>query len=79
MTLSGIPYSEIRISDSGNALPEGMDIFKQFVTENTAWTAGHGTGLRLAVTKRIIERHEGELYVDTADADYTKAFVVRLA
>lgn len=70
--------AEIRIADSGNALPEGMDIFELFVTENTARTAGHGTGLGLAVTKRIIERHGGKLYVDTADANFTKAFVVKM-
>ncbi len=70
--------AEIRIADSGNAIPKGMDIFEPFVTENAARTAGHGTGLGLAVTKRIIEQHGGELYVDTADADYAKTFVVKL-
>ena len=43
----------IRIADSGDPLPDGVDIFKPFVTENTARTVGQGTGLGLAVTKRV--------------------------
>lgn len=68
----------ISIADSGNALPEGVDIFEPFVTENTARTVGHGTGLGLAVTKRVIERHGGKICVETADSGYTKMFVIRL-
>jgi len=55
-----------------------VDIFEPFVTENTARTVGHGTGLGLAVTKRVIERHGGKIYVETVAADYTKMFVIRL-
>lgn len=68
--------AEIRIADSGNALPEDMDIFEPFVTENTARTLGHGTGLGLAIAKRIIQRHGGELSVSTTDDEYTKMFVI---
>ena len=68
----------IRIADSGDSLPEGVDIFEPFVTENTARTVGHGTGLGLAVTKRVIERHGGKIFVEAAVPDYTKMFVIRL-
>ena len=70
--------AEISIADSGEPLPEGVDIFEPFVTKNTARTVGHGTGLGLAVTKRVIERHGGKIFVEAAAADYTKMFVIRL-
>ncbi|MEE5993439.1 MAG: HAMP domain-containing sensor histidine kinase [Oscillospiraceae bacterium] len=70
--------AEIKIADSGEPLPKGMDIFEPFMTENTARTVGHGTGLGLAVTKRVIERHGGEIGVKTTVPDYTKMFFIRL-
>jgi len=68
----------IRIADSGDPLPDGEDIFKPFVTENTARTVGQGTGLGLAVTKRVIESHGGTIGVETTIPGYTKMFVIRL-
>ena len=70
--------SIVRISDSGNAIPEDMDIFEPFVTENTARTAGHGSGLGLAITKRIIQRHHGTIVVLKSQNNYTKSFVMEL-
>lgn len=70
--------AEIRIADSGDPLPDGADIFEPFVTENTARTVGHGTGLGLAVTKRVIERHGGEVMVVSDDEGYTKAFIIKV-
>jgi len=68
----------VRISDSGNAIPENMDVFEPFVTENTARTAGHGSGLGLAITKRIIQRHGGMISISKNEKDYTKSFVIEL-
>ena len=68
----------VKISDSGNVIPENMDIFEPFVTENTARTAGHGSGLGLAITKRIIQRHGGTIRVSKCADDYTKSFMIEL-
>lgn len=68
----------IMIADSGNNIPDDMDIFKPFITENSARTIGYGTGLGLAITKRIIERHGGELYLDENVEGYSKAFVAEI-
>lgn len=68
----------IRIADSGKPLPDDLNIFEPFVTENIARTAGHGTGLGLAITKRIIQRHGGEITTEVLDGEYTKTFVIRM-
>lgn len=68
----------ITLSDNGNDIPSGMDIFEPFVTENSARTTGGGTGLGLAITKRIIERHKGSIVLSRAAAGFTKSFIVTL-
>ena len=68
----------IKIADNGEPLPENVDIFEPFVTENTARTTGQGTGLGLAVSKRVVERHGGELYVESSIPNYTKMFVISI-
>ncbi len=68
----------IRIADSGTEIPADMDIFEPFVTENASRTPGQGTGLGLAVTKRIIERSGGRIYTVSCSDEYTKAFVIEL-
>lgn len=69
----------IAIADSGNMIPNGLDIFEPFVTENSARTIGHGTGLGLAITKRIIECHHGTLSLEYPETGMTKAFVIRFS
>lgn len=66
----------IRIADSGSEIPTEMDIFEPFVTENASRTPGQGTGLGLAVTKRIIERFGGRIYTAPCSDGFTKAFVI---
>ena len=68
----------IRISDSDHEIPDGINIFEPFVTENASRTAGQGTGLGLAVTKRIVELHGGSIAVEKGADGYTKTFVIRL-
>ena len=66
----------IKILDTGAEIPQDMDIFEPFVTENTSRMSGRGTGLGLAITKRIIERNGGKIYVSNKEDGYTKAFVI---
>ena len=69
---------EIILADTGNDIPEGMNIFEPFVTQNTAMSTGGGTGLGLALTKRIIDRYGGTIALVHDVPGYTKAFKIRL-
>jgi signal transduction histidine kinase len=55
----------IEISDNGRGIPEELQsrIFEPFFSTKPA---GIGTGLGLAVSKRIVEQHQGSLSFDTA-------------
>lgn len=66
------------IGDTGEKIPDDMDIFELFVTGNSARTGGHGSGLGLAIAKRIIERHGGDITVREDIDGLTKAFVISL-
>ena len=68
----------ITLADNGNDIPQGMQVFEPFVTENSARSTGGGTGLGLAITKRVIERHGGSIEIDSKFPGYTKAFIVKL-
>lgn len=68
----------ITIADTGNDIPEDMDVFEPFVTENVSRTYGRGTGLGLAVAKSVIERHNGTITLSRNIEGYTKAFVIDL-
>ena len=54
----------ISVSDSGKGIPEEKlsDIFVPFFTTKPV---GEGTGLGLAVSHQIIERHSGEIKVES--------------
>lgn len=52
----------IRVEDEGSGIPDDEleQIFKPFFT-----TKHHGTGLGLSITREIVERHDGELGVES--------------
>ena len=65
---------EVRISDTGPGIPDEVRsrVFEPFFT-----TKKTGTGLGLAVAYGIMERHHGELRIDTARGQGT-TFTIRL-
>lgn len=56
-------YIFIDIGDNGVGVAKGMHekIFDPFVTSNKARTSGKGTGLGMAIVRRIIELHGGKI------------------
>lgn len=55
----GEGWAQVAITDTGNGIPQEIlgEIFRPFFT-----TKAKGTGLGLALTKRIIEQHQGQIY-----------------
>jgi two-component system NtrC family sensor kinase len=55
----------VEISDNGPGIPEDLQarILEPFFSTKPS---GIGTGLGLAVSKRIVEQHQGKLSFDTA-------------
>ena len=68
-------WVKIEVIDSGQGLDEDIR-GKLFTTFFTTKPIGQGTGLGLMLSKKIIDLHDGELYVDTESSN-TK-FVVKL-
>ncbi|OGI02703.1 MAG: hypothetical protein A2Y25_11170 [Candidatus Melainabacteria bacterium GWF2_37_15] len=64
----------IKISDQGSGIPaENREkIFKPYFT-----TKKQGTGIGLAEAKKIVEAHQGSLYIDTKKTGGT-AFIIQL-
>jgi PAS domain S-box-containing protein len=71
ITVSAIPdgeYLEVTVSDTGVGISK-EDLKKLFTkffrVKNPATRETSGTGLGLAITKSIIEKHEGEIWVES--------------
>lgn len=57
----GQPFVELKVEDNGPGIPENMmeKLFDPYVTSKPK-----GSGLGLAVVKRIVEEHSGILFID---------------
>ena len=73
---SGKDIIEIHFADTGPGIsPENIKhIFNPFFTTKNI---GHGTGLGLAVSYGIVERHEGTIHVENRE-EKVAVFIVRL-
>ena len=69
-------YCEIKVSDTGSGIPADIraHIFDPFFTTKKT---GEGTGLGLSVSLGIVERHGGQLVVESEVGEGT-TFTVRL-
>lgn len=68
----------IIVADSGKAISKEQEqnIFKPFECGNTARTSGNGLGL--TISRIIVEKHGGKLYVKNDINGYTKCFTAQL-
>lgn len=56
----------ISVADDGRGIPKNIrkQIFEVFVTSNEARTSGEGTGLGMAIVKRLVELHDGVINLE---------------
>ncbi|MDQ0193627.1 sensor histidine kinase [Paenibacillus wynnii] len=60
---------QLNVIDNGPGIPDTMNeiIFDPFTRGDQARTSDGGTGLGLAIAKHVMEKHNGELQLDTRD------------
>ena len=68
-------FAEVRIIDSGSGIPENIKdkIFEPFFTTKPQ---GEGSGLGLDIVKKIIDKHNGQIEVESEPG--RTCFIVRL-
>ncbi|MFI5338598.1 MAG: ATP-binding protein, partial [Candidatus Methylomirabilales bacterium] len=74
-------WLELRVTDTGMGIaPEDLPrLFQEFVQlETTATKRQEGTGLGLALTKRLVELHGGQISAESRGPGCGACFVVRL-
>lgn len=71
---SAADHTEFRVSDNGPGIPSHLmdDLFGIF----NKGTESEGTGIGLGVCKEIVDRHGGEIAVDSADDGTTFRFTI---
>ncbi|MFD3157186.1 ATP-binding protein [Haloimpatiens sp. FM7330] len=61
----------ITVADNGKGIPDNIksEIFTPFVTGDESRGSNAGTGLGLSITKKIIEKHYGEIHLKSFEDD----------
>ncbi len=75
-TWNGGEFINISISDTGQGIPEDKikNIFDPFYTTKES---GKGTGLGLSISQEIVQKHKGDLYVESEIGKGT-TFIMRI-
>lgn len=70
----------IRIGDNGKGIADSIrdSVFKPFVVGNEARTSGMGTGLGMAISKKIIELHGGNIILLPENDQIKTMFEIQL-
>lgn len=70
----------ITVADTGEVIPDELvpNMFDPFVCGNASRTSGTGSGLGLAVSARIAERHGSKLRYSSNIEGYSKGFIFEL-
>jgi len=73
-------WIKVIVADNGESIRDDLqeEIFNPFVCEDESRNSNGGNGLGLAITKKIIEKHGGKIYIDSNIDGYTKGFVIEL-
>lgn len=76
----GEDFAEIIIADNGNRIEDFLVnlIFEPFIRKKPIKDKMGHSGLDLSITKRIVEKHKGELQLIQPYKEYSKAFIIRL-
>ncbi len=78
---SGNGHTYITVADTGALIPDNIlpTLFDPFVCGNASRTSGTGSGLGLAVSARVSEKHGMKLSYRTDIKGYTKGFIFSIA
>ncbi len=70
----------VRVTDSGMGIPAELQasIFNMFVQERVASDGSGGLGLGLALTRRLVELHNGSITVESLGRGHGSTFEVRM-
>ncbi|NVB85085.1 MAG: response regulator [Kofleriaceae bacterium] len=70
----------IRVRDNGIGIPEDLQrsIFKMFVQERVRSDGSGGLGLGLALARRLVEMHKGEITVESEGRDKGSTFEITI-
>lgn len=73
-------WIKVIVADNGENIREDMqdEIFSPFVCEDESRNSKGGSGLGLVITKKIVEKHGGKIFIDSNIYGYTKGFVIEL-